>query len=129
MLVLYLGALLLGALAVAFVVRGLHVWRSPDKHVSPQLTATGLDGSMIPLGITLVFGSLLDLGDAISVHGTRTNAGKVLFAIAGIAILPAAFLFVSVWFFNRPRFVVPPHLRSRPGALMSRNAHHRHKRR
>jgi len=34
----------------------------------------------------------------------------------------------SVWFFNRPKFLLPPHLRDRRGALLSRNPHHRHER-
>ncbi len=93
MIVLYLGALLLTGLAVGCIARGVHVWRSPGRDRSLPLEATGLDGAMIYLGVALLFGALLDLGDAISVHGTRANAGGVLFAIAGIGFLPAAFLF------------------------------------
>lgn len=131
MIALYLGALLLTGLAVGCIVRGVHVWRSPgrDRSLSSlAVKATGLDAAMIYLGVATLFGALLDLGDAISVHGTRANAGGVLFMIAGIGFLPAAFLFASVWFFNRPRFLVPPHLRDRRGALLSRRPHHRHER-
>jgi hypothetical protein len=53
------------------------------------------------------------------VHGTHANAGTVLFTIAGIGFRPGAFLFASVWFFNRPNFLLPPHLRDRRGALLT----------
>jgi hypothetical protein len=112
---MYLGAVFLFVCAFGCLRRGIGVWRKPHQHVSLQFDATGLDASILILGVAVLCTAFLALGDAISVHGTRSGVGFMMFAIAGVAYLPLTFLFVSVQFFSRPRFLIPPHLRPTSG--------------
>jgi hypothetical protein len=44
----------------------------------------------------------------------------ITLAITGIVGWTAIFVLPSVWLFNRPRFLLPPHLRALPGWLADR---------
>ena len=46
-------------------------------------------------------------------------------AIAAIALLMGALVHAGIVLFNRPRALVPPHLRDEPGALAARRARRR----
>lgn len=63
---------------------------------------------------------MLLCGAASMAFGEHTTPGAV-FALVGAGLLTGAFaLAVSVTLWNRPRFVVPPPLRSLPGSRASR---------
>ena len=48
---------------------------------------------------------------------TKSPVARWVFGVGSVAMFVSACLFASIWFFNRPRFLVPPALRGLPGTL------------
>jgi hypothetical protein len=70
------------------------------------------------------------LGQAL-LDVTKSPVTRWAFGVGAVAMVVSACLFASIWFFNRPRFLVPPALRDLPGTLRApgrtRSGHHTRK--
>jgi hypothetical protein len=115
-------------LGVIFVLVAPKVWRGES----------GLDGDSPPewwfLGdatwrgvargylASVPFVLLMFVGGIVAEFTDAYDAGM---AIAVLGLLAAAVLNLGIVLFNRPRAVVPPHLRAEPGALAERKARRR----
>ena len=66
---------------------------------------------------TVPFGLVIVAGAMIAELGGNEDLGMT---IAALALLAGAVVHVGIVLFNRPRALVPPHLRDEPGALAER---------
>jgi hypothetical protein len=128
----WLIAAFFGGLAPLLIWDARRFWRGPHK------VWDGRPGAWDPFGpaywhgftrcvpLVAAFCSLgfvpLGLGEAIG--GT---AGDVLLVAGTLVSLLLVALAAGVFFFNRPRWCVPPHRRDEPGALAEFAAERRHR--
>jgi hypothetical protein len=107
---------------------GVRIWRNGGRPLSARFrnvrwidpqTIAAYDRGALPLGMVSLFvailgGLLLAVSGSPSTHESIAWVVIALLALSGILVSGA--LFVSIRVFNRPRFLVPPHLRGDPGA-------------
>jgi hypothetical protein len=91
----------------AFLPFGDDVRRGEVRSVA--LTATSLWGATL-----LIWLALLD---------TDASAPSIILVAALVVLLLPVVCEVSVVLFNRPKFVVPPHMRADPGVIAARRRH------
>jgi hypothetical protein len=98
--------------------RGLpRLWRNESDQWNrmPEWWVRGLPTAVVA-GWAMLVGTPL----TVLAVGRTDTVGDVLTGALGVVlvcIVLAGALWVTVVLFNRPRFVVPPHLRDRPGLL------------
>lgn len=76
----------------------------------------------LPTAIVAGWTMLLGVPLTVLAVGRTDTVGDVLTGALGIvlaAVVATATVWVTVVLFNRPRFAVPPHLRDRPGLLVT----------
>jgi len=76
----------------------------------------GWDRAVLMMGIFLAWLAVAALGQAL-LDVTKSPVARWVFGVGSVAMFVSACLFASIWFFNRPRFLVPPALRGLPGTL------------
>lgn len=102
-------------LAVATVLLPRH-W----KHEIGTLDGAGeFVTSVMRIMPIAIAGGWLTVGGAILLPFVPSEPPESLaFAVPfALAVFLAALLICTVWFWNRPKFLVPPHLRDQPGTL------------
>jgi hypothetical protein len=119
-IVMYLGAAFLVLCSALCLYGGIGGQPRGGGHALRQVSTSRPFGPLIVMGIALLFGACLCLGDAISVRGTKSNAGLVLMAIGAVGLMPTALLFCSLRLFGRPKFLMPQNTRSPSGPWRSR---------
>jgi hypothetical protein len=116
--------------AVAFIRTSLRQWRGKGRPLSYWMRGGVFDAQALAaydrgglvLGLTCVCFTIL-LGGAAIAGPPQKNAPAAeisvyVVAIAGILVTVA--LFLSIYHFNRPKFLVPPALRDQPGSREGR---------
>lgn len=86
---------------------GVKIWRSPGGDAPSQLMVVGWDRAVLMMGIALAWMAVAVLGQAL-LGVTRSPVTRWAFGVGAVAMVVSACLFASIWFFNRPRFLVPP---------------------
>ena len=126
----YVAATITALCAVWFLRSGIQQWHGKGRPVSAWLqnglmdnqTRAGYDRGSVVLGVMSACFTVLLGGAAVAGlprHGAPVAEIAVLVvAIAGILITASAFL--SIMWFNQPKFLVPPHVRCQPGSLAGR---------
>ena len=118
---MYLGAAFLVACSALCLYGGIGGQPRDGGHALRQVSRSRLFGPLIVMGIALLFGACMCLGDAISVHGTKSNAGLVMMAIGAAGLMPTALLFCSLRLFGRPKFLMPRNMRGNGATRHSRS--------
>jgi hypothetical protein len=113
---------LIVAVTICFVAFGLSIAVGPRVWRNEWAYAWNPDeGGPLWRGfvrITPLGGPLLGLGGLASLLlKSGSDALYVVGQVVGFAILVVIVLIVTVILFNRPRWVVAPHLRAQPGAI------------
>ncbi len=111
MIAMYLGAAFLVVCGGLCLYGGIGGQPRGGGHALSQVSRSRLFGPLVVMGVALLFGACLCLGDAISVHGTESNVGLVMMAIGGAGLIPAALLFCSLRLFGRPKFLMSQNTR------------------
>ena len=93
---------------------GLDGGRPPEWWFLGPATWRGVARAYIA---TVPFGLVLVVGAMIAEFGGNDDAG---FGLATAALVVGGVVHGSIVLFNRPRSLVPPHLRMEPGALEER---------
>jgi hypothetical protein len=115
-------------MGTVLVRRGLASWRRQVSFARrlravPLATAekAGLERAFLIGGVFHYFlAALMGAVAYLSIaRMTATVAILTLVALAGVVI--SGWLCITISMFNRPRFLVPPHLRDQPGALSRRS--------
>jgi hypothetical protein len=115
-------------MGTVLVRRGLASWRRQVSFARrlravPLATAekAGLERAFLIGGVFHYFlAALMGAVAYLSIaRMTATVAILTLVALAGVVI--SGWLCITISTFNRPRFLVPPHLRDQPGALSRRS--------
>jgi hypothetical protein len=114
-----LGAVLLLVCAVLCLYGGIGGQPRDGGHALRTVTRDRLHGPLLVMGVTLLFGACLAVGDAVSDHGTKSNVGLVLMAIGGAGLITGALLFASLRLFGRPKSLMPR--QTRGGVLAGRH--------
>jgi len=109
----------LAAGALWLIRMGVKIWRSPGGDAPSQLMVMGWDRAVLMMGIFLAWLAVAALGQAL-LDVTKSPVARWVFGVASVAMFVSACLFASIWFFNRPRLLVPPALRGLPGTLRAR---------
>ena len=112
----FIAAPFIAAFALWLIRAGMKIWRSPGGDSPLDLMVVGWDRAVLMMGISLALMAVGVLGQALF-HVTKSPVAGAAFAVGSIGMVVFAFLFASVWFFNRPRFLVPPALRGLPGTF------------
>jgi hypothetical protein len=124
----------LAALAAISIWTGLRQWHGMGRPLSHWLRNGPMDaesragydrGSLI---IGLVCGSFAVMaanGAASGLHPGRGTAGFWIDVVALAGVLVFTGTFMGIMYFNRPRFLVPPHLRGELGAIAGRRRRRR----
>jgi hypothetical protein len=99
---------------------GVKIWRSPGGDASRQLMVVGWDRAVLMMGIALACMAVAVVGQAL-LDITKSPVTRWAFGVGSVAMVVSACLFASIWFFNRPRFLVPPALRGLPGTLRAQD--------
>lgn len=101
--------------------RGLPaLWRHQNDRWDrmPEWWVRGLP-TVVVAGWAMLLGALL----TVTAVGRTDTVGDVLTGALGLVlafVVASAIVWVTVVLFNRPRFVVPPHLRDRKGRIHAR---------
>jgi hypothetical protein len=116
--------------AVWFLRTGVRQWHGKGRPLSYWLsngpfdaqTLAGYDRASLAVGATTVCFTVLLGGAAIlGPPGKSTPAGEIAVYVAAIAgIFVSAGLFTGIFYYNWPKFLVPPHLRGQVGATEGR---------
>ena len=106
----------IAVLALWLIRTGVRTWRSPGGDSPLHLMVMGWDRAVLTAGIALAWMAVAVLGQAL-LNITESPAARWVFGAGSVGMVVFAFLFASVWFLNRPRFLVPPALRGLPGTL------------
>jgi len=105
------------AVGALWLIRiGVKIWRSPGGDSPLQLMVMGWDRAVLMMGITLAWMAVAGLGQALH-DVTKSPVAVWVFGAGSVGMVVSASLFASIWFFNRPRFLVPPALRGLPGTF------------
>lgn len=117
-----LGALYCAAAAIFFGRFGVRIWRQEGRPLSQWLPSfgpsgkAGADRSCLMLGIFHVCLFILLTGAFVTQMGPHTPvAWDVVLGVSVFGAVASAYLAGSLVVFNRPRFLVPPHLRAEKG--------------
>jgi hypothetical protein len=102
--------------ALWLIRTGVKIWRSPGGDAPLQLMVMGWDRAVLMMGVFLAWLAVAGLGQAL-LDVTKSPVARWAFGVGSAAMVVSACLFASIWFFNRPRFLVPPALRDLPGTL------------
>jgi hypothetical protein len=114
-------------MGTVLVRRGVASWRHQVSFARrlravPLATAekAGLERAFLTGGVFHYFlAALMAIAAYLSIAPmTATVAILALVVLAGVVI--CGWLCITISMFNRPRFLVPPHLRGQPGALSRR---------
>jgi hypothetical protein len=129
---------MLVVLAVVDITFGVRQWRNVGRPLSywlrgPLLDAesrAGYDRGSLVLGIALAFFAIMCFEGALAGphFGRGTALGPGWLSAGGVALaglLVFTGLFTTIMNFNRPRFLVPPHLRGELGAIAGRRRRRR----
>jgi uncharacterized membrane protein HdeD (DUF308 family) len=128
-------AVIAAACGVGYLVLGVRQWQGKGHPLSYWMRSNtlkdaesraGWDRSLVPAGLMCLSGAVLIGNGAIS--GARPPSGSAGAAIAIgslLALLFFAGLVLTIMNFNRPRFLVPPHLRGQLGAIAGRRRRRR----
>jgi hypothetical protein len=112
---------------------GLRQWRNVGRPFSYWLrnsvldaeSRAGYDRGILVFGVMCAFFAVILVFGAVS--GPHLGRGiaslGILVALAGMLV--SLGFFISIMYFNRPRFLVPPHLRGEPGAVAGRSRRRR----
>ena len=132
--VIWVVAPIFAAMAAVAVRAGLRQWHQTGRRLSYWLrngpmdaeSRAGYDRGSLPFGLLCGFFAILCSNAAVA--GLRPAGGTAGFwvgfvALAGILVFTG--LFTTIMFFNRPRFLVPPHLRHELGAIAGRRRRRR----
>jgi hypothetical protein len=112
----FIAAPCLAALALWLIRAGVKIWRSPAGDSPLYLMVMGWDRAVLMAGIALALMAVAVLGQALW-DVTKSPVAEGAFGAGAVGMVVFAYLYASVWFFNRPRFLVPQALRGLPGAL------------
>jgi hypothetical protein len=119
------------AIGAALSLRiGLRQWRSVGRPLSYWLRNSLFDAESragVDRGI-VVFSSMCASLAAILAFGAAggSHLGSEIASIGALAALLISLgLFLDIMYFNRPRFLVPPHLRGELGAIAGRRRRRR----
>jgi hypothetical protein len=112
---------------------GLRQWRNVGRPFSYWLrnsvldaeSRAGHDRGILVFGVMCAFlAAIFVLGAVGGPHLGRGIASfGILVALAGMLV--SLGFFISIMYFNRPRFLVPPHLRGELGAIAGRRRRRR----
>jgi hypothetical protein len=112
----FIAAPCIAVFALWLIRTGVKIWRSPGGDAPLELMIVGWDRAVLMMGITLAWMAVAVLGQALR-DVTKSPAVGWGFGVSSVAMVVSACLFASIWFFNRPRFLVPPALRGLPGTV------------
>ena len=107
---------ILAAGALWLIRIGVKIWRSPGGDAPVQLMVMGWDRAVLMMGVFLAWMAVAALGQAL-LDVTKSPGARWALGIGAVGMVVSACLFASIWFFNRPRFLVPPTLRGLPGTF------------
>lgn len=95
-----------------------HEIRTLDRAQSGSALGDVTEAGLRIMPIAIAGGWLLVCGFMLLPLLPRERPESLLFVVPyTVALLTIVVLVFTVWFLNRPRFLVPPHLRDRPGTL------------
>jgi hypothetical protein len=119
-----LAAVYSAAMATWLVWFGLRIWRRAGRPLScwlPTFSASmraGIDRACLLGGVFHAFLCALFIGSVVTQIGPQVPhvwAVELVTSVFGIVI--SGYLGISIVMFNRPRFLVPPHLRDQKGTV------------
>jgi len=124
-------AVIAGFCAVWFISTGVRLWRGHGRPLSSWIRTGGLfdahalagyDRGILVLGVAFAcFTVLLGGAAALGVPGKSTPAAEIaVYCVAIAGILVTITLFGGIYYFNRPRSLVPPQLRDQVGVTEGR---------
>jgi hypothetical protein len=124
-------AVIAGFCAVWFIRTGVRLWRGHGRSLSSWIRTGGLfdahalagyDRGILVLGVTFAcFTVLLGGAAALGMPGKSTPAAEIaVYCVAIAGILVSITLFGGIYYFNRPKSLVPPGLRDQPGVTEGR---------
>ena len=128
----YVIAAFLGTALVFMTWKAIRLWRHPE--VTDDFSSAfaflpfgddvrrGEVRSVLLTVVTLWSAALLFAGGLTLGEGEVSTAGAYVVAGAVVVILLCLLCEVTVILFNRPKFVVPPHMRADPGVITARRA-------
>jgi hypothetical protein len=126
-------AVLSGGAGVGLLVLAVREWQGKGKPPSDWLrfnslkdaeSLAGWDRSVLPNGLGCLSAAVL-IGNG-AINGARpSGAGLVIELSSLLATMIFSGLAVAILNFNRPRFLVPPHLRGQLGAIAGRRRRRR----
>lgn len=132
--IVWLVALCCVGLGTEFIRRGLRSWRhqqpfgsAPSSQRRPTLQA-GAARALLVLGVFhWLLGIMMGLMLYLDATGVLNRAYQqppiglgILLLILIVGTVASAYVAVSIAYFNRPLFLVPPHLREQPGIISIR---------
>jgi hypothetical protein len=131
---------LLAAVGAALCFRiGFRQWHGEGKPLSTWMTGTvfmdfealaGLDRAIFVFGSMWAFAAFFCAGFIVlAAQGGQGIAGLTLDGVGVAGFILSGVVYFGIVNFNRPRFLVPPHLRSQPGAIAGRRQRRRKNRR
>lgn len=122
--------------AVLFTLAGRRIWRGESALVPEAPPAWWLLGGGAWKGFTRAlpalypFAVLAFLAGAVQeLVGVETREGDLALAAVGLFAFAALLVYLAITLYNRPRFLVPPPDRRKPGLLEERRLRSRGRRR
>jgi hypothetical protein len=114
-------------MGTVLVRRGVASWRHQVSFTRrlravPLATAekAGLERAFLVGGVFHYFLAALMAVVAYTSAAAMTKAVAILALVALAGVVISGWSIITISMFNRPRFLVPPHLRGQPGALSRR---------
>lgn len=131
---------LLAAAAAALCFRiGFRQWHGEGRALSTWMSGTvfmdfealaGLDRAIFVFGSMWAFAASFCAGFIVlAAEGGQGIAGLTLDGVGVAGFILSGILYFVIVNFNRPRFLVPPNLRSQPGAIAGRRERRRKRKR
>jgi hypothetical protein len=105
-----------------FASQARRLWRGPHRILDSAHVPAAPFGPAyshgftrcLPLVAAFCGAVMLPLGLAVALRGDLGDGLAIVAALEALMLIPAL---LGVFFFNRPRWCVPPHRRDEPGAL------------
>jgi hypothetical protein len=124
-------AVIAGLLAVWFIGTGVRQWRGHGRPLSSWMRTGGMfdahakaayDRGSLVLGAGMACFTVLLGGTALFGLPSKSTpaAGMAVYGVAIAGIIVTAALFISIYNYNWPKFLVPPHLRDQVGVTAGR---------
>jgi hypothetical protein len=123
-------AVLTGFCAVWWISTGVRQWRGNGRPLSHWLgngpfdahALAGYDRGTVVLGVVSACFTVLLGGAAIFglPQKSTPGAGIAVYLAAIVVLLVSVATFTSIYYYNRPRFLVPPALRGQAGVTAGR---------